>query len=356
MTEVERRISEEIRRRGPVPFSEVMEAALYDPRHGFYATTGAAGRRGDFLTSPEVGPLFGAVVALALDGWWRDAGEPDPFVVVEGGAGVGTLAVSVLAAKPACLAALRYVLVERSAALRARHRDHLALESAAHAFAPDLTERDDEDIVLADLPTGPIVVSLAELPRIDAHVVVANELLDNLPVDLVEGDHEVRVGLDGDRLVEVLVPATFTLDVAGRAPVQHAAAEWIREAQGVGAHVIAFDYADTTASLAQRPFTEWLRTYRGHQRGSGVLDDLGLQDITCEVAVDQLPSPTTNTAQTDWLRAHGLDDLVAEGRVIWEERAAIGDLAAIRARSRITEAEALTDPAGLGAFRVLEWH
>jgi SAM-dependent MidA family methyltransferase len=332
-----------------------MDAALYDPEHGFYATSGAAGRRGDFLTSPEVGPLFGAVIGRALDSWWRAAGEPDPFVVVEGGAGAGTLAVAVLAAQPACLAALRYVLVERSDALRARHGEYLAIESAAHAFAPDRTEH-EEEAAAVDMPTGPIVVSLAELPRIEAHVVLANELLDNLPVDLVEGDREVRVGLDGERLVEVLVPATSSLGVAGRAPVQHAAAQWVRDARALGAHVVVFDYADATASMASRPFTEWLRTYRGHRQGSGVLDDLGRQDITCEVAVDQLPPPTTNTLQAAWLRGHGLDDLVTEGRATWSERAHLGDLEAIRARSRITEADALTDPAGLGAFRVLEWY
>ena len=61
---------------------------------------GRAGRRGDFITSPEVGPLFGAVVARALDAWWAEAGEPDVFTVVEAGAGPGTLARSVLAAAP----------------------------------------------------------------------------------------------------------------------------------------------------------------------------------------------------------------------------------------------------------------
>jgi hypothetical protein len=87
-----------------------------------------------------------------------------------------------------------------------------------------------------------------------------------------------------------------------------------------------------------------------------VLDDLGRQDITCEVAVDQLPPVSANTAQAAWLRTYGLDELVAEGRATWTARASVGDLEAIKARSRITEAEALTDPAGLGAFRVLEWH
>jgi hypothetical protein len=59
--------------------------------------------------------------------------------------------------------------------------------------------------------------------------------------------------------------------------------------------------------------------------------------------------------QADWLRAHGIDQLVEDGRAVWRERAAIGDLAALRARSRVGEAEALLDPEGLGAFSVLEW-
>ena len=52
---------------GPMAFEAWVEACLYDPDGGFYAAGGAAGRRGDFITSPEVGPLFGAVVARWLD-------------------------------------------------------------------------------------------------------------------------------------------------------------------------------------------------------------------------------------------------------------------------------------------------
>lgn len=357
MNQLEARVAAAIRRRGPVPFAEVMELALYDPEHGFYATGGSAGRRGDFITSPEVGPLFGAVVARALDTWWRDAGSPDPFVVVEAGAGVGTLARSVLEAGAACAPALRYVLVERADSLRDRHGDYLAVESSAHAFAPE-REDDEHDSAALDLPTGPIVVSLSELPRVAAHVVLANELLDNLPVDLLERSAErtceVRVGLDGDRLVERLVPTDLSID-GGREPVQTAAARWVRDARALGGRVVVLDYADTTSSMAARPWTDWLRTYRGHQRGSAPLADLGTQDITCEVAVDQLPPATSNVAQADWLRVHGIDELVDEGRRVWAERASIGDLEAMKARSRISEADALTDPSGLGAFRVLEW-
>ena len=67
---------ERIRAGGPIPFAAFMEAALYDPVGGFYAAGGrAGGRSGQFLTSPEVGPLFGAVLARALDAWWADAGR-----------------------------------------------------------------------------------------------------------------------------------------------------------------------------------------------------------------------------------------------------------------------------------------
>src|SRR5437764_626791 len=88
-TQVAEIVAERARRLGPIPFDEVVDLALYHPEHGFYSTGGGAGRGGDFLTSPEVGPLFGVVLARALDDWWRDMGEPDPYVVVEAGAGAG---------------------------------------------------------------------------------------------------------------------------------------------------------------------------------------------------------------------------------------------------------------------------
>ena len=307
------------------------------------------------------------------------AGSPDPFVVVEAGAGPGTLCRTVLAAAPECAAALRYVLVERSAAQRRLHAGKLRLEDPALAFAP--VDPDTESPV-AGAPAGPICVSLAEMPRIAGPaVVLANELLDNLPFGLAQrrhdGWHEVRADLataaDGvARLVELLVPLgterAAVLDrlapdaaVGARAPLQDAARAWLREALAVAGprgRVVVVDYAATTAELAARPPGEWVRTYRAHARGGGPLDDLGRQDVTCEVALDQLAlvrKPSTVTTQADWLRAHGLDDLVATARATWAERAHLGDLAALAARSRVTEAEALLDPTGLGAFRVVEW-
>lgn len=368
-------VLERIGRRGPLPLSDVLEVALYHPEGGFYETGGAAGRRkGDFLTSPEAGPLFGAVVARAIDSWWEDQGRPDPFVVVDAGAGPGTLARSILAAKPLCGEALRYVLVERSAVQRRHHAEYLSIEHPSLVLPPIDTETERP---IPEAPKGPLCASLAELPRVPGSaVVLANELLDNLPVDVAQrgaaGWDEVRAGADGHTLVEVLVPLDETRaalldrlapDAApgARVPLQAAAEAWLQDARstaGRDGRVVVFDYATTTADLASRPQDEWLRTYREHSRGGGYLQDLGQQDVTCEVAVDQLGivrPPTSDEPQSDWLRRWGIDDLVAEGRRIWSERAHVADLAAVAARSRVSEAEALVDPQGLGAFRVLEW-
>jgi SAM-dependent MidA family methyltransferase len=146
--------------------------------------------------------------------------------------------------------------------------------------------------------------------------------------------------------------------VGARVPTQAAAGAWVHEARalaGEGGRVVAFDYASTTTDLAQRPWTDWVRTYRGHARGGPPLHGLGTQDITCEVALDQLPAAVSERTQSEWLGDHGIQELVAEGRRVWAARAGIGDLAAVRGRSRIHEADALLDPAGLGAFQVLEW-
>src|SRR6478672_2885214 len=87
---LETRIRERIHREGAVSFAEYMELALYEPAEGFFTRGGGAGRAGrDFVTSPEVGSLFGMVIARALDDTWRRLGEPDPSAVVEAGAGSG---------------------------------------------------------------------------------------------------------------------------------------------------------------------------------------------------------------------------------------------------------------------------
>ena len=119
---------------------------------------------------------------------------------------------------------------------------------------------------------------------------------------------------------------------------------------------MAIDYATPiTAMLAGRPYRDWLRTYRNNERGDHYLAAPGTQDITIDVPIDQLPEPDAVRSQAQFLQRWGIDELVEEGKRIWEEQAARPGLEAMKMRSRISEAEALLDPAGLGAFLVAEW-
>ncbi len=362
---------------GPVPWSVLVDTALYGDG-GFYASGGGAGRARDFLTSPEVGPLFGAVVANALDETWEALGRPDPWIVVEGGAGTGALAAAVLAAAPACAGALRYVAVELSPALRAATAGRLALEAPEQVLGPRAAPAPGEEDHPPDRRpgVGPLVTAVGELPAgTFTGVVLANELLDNLPFDVYAraSRHwwEVRVGFSGGAFAEVVVPAAA--DVAahldalapdapdgGRVPWQPAAAAWLRQALAMleRGTVIVVDYARTTPELARVASASWLRTYRRGGPGVDPLERVGDQDITADVAVDQLAllrPPTRTSSQAPWLAAHGLDRLEADAARRWREGAASGGLEALVARSRVSEAAALRDPSGLGGFTVLEW-
>ena len=357
-----------------MPWSVLVEVALYG-EGGFYAAGGGAGRHRDFLTSPEMGTLFGAVLARAIDATWEACGRPDPWVVAEAGAGPGTLAAAVLAAAPACAPALRYVAVEVSPALRSAAAGRLALEDPAQVLGPRVAGASGE----APAPrtgVGPLVATVADLPAgSEAGVVFANELLDNLPFDVyarADGTwQEVRVRTDDDAFVEVLVPAPPEVAArlaalapdapdGARVPWQARAVAWLRQALALVecGRVVVVDYGRTTAELADVGPAAWMRTYRRGGPGLGPLIRIGEQDVTADVAIDQLAAvrpPTRVRDQAAWLDAHGLAVLTAEAERRWQEGAASGGLSAVAARSRVHEARALSDRSGLGGFTVCEW-
>jgi len=202
-----------VQREGPVPFDRFVDVALYDENSGFFGRGRGAGRAGgDFITSPQVGSLFGRCVAGAFDQWWRALEQPDPFVVVEAGAGDGTLARDVRRAGPACRDALHYVLVERSRALRDAQRERLEIEPPDEALGA-FQRVAGEDHPIPAAGTGPLFTSLDEIPAVSFDgVVFANELLDNLPFGIAQFDgdrwQEVLVGVGRDgQFEELLVPA-----------------------------------------------------------------------------------------------------------------------------------------------------
>lgn len=361
-----------IRRDGSVPFDVFMELSLYG-EGGFFASGHGAGRSGrDFVTSVEVGSLFGVCVARALDREWIALGRPDPFVVIEVGAGTGRLARDVVRAAPQCASALRMLLVERSPALRAEQARTLSLvapEVVLGGFGPSDDPDDAPEPVVGG---GPLVAALDDLPavRIDG-VVIANELLDNLVFGLIErtadGWAEIRVTLDGDDFVEVAVPCpapdTFGFDVpvGARVPVDRSMTAWLQRAARCvrRGSVLLIDYMVPFAELVSRS-PGWLRTYAGHAPSASPLAAPGTCDITADVPIEHLERAAARVglrcdpivSQAQWLAELGLDDLVDEARATWAERAHLGDLPALMARSRVNEAAALSDPDGLGAFAV----
>jgi len=324
---------------GAISFEQYMDLALYG-EGGFYQDGGKAGRRGDFITSPEVGPLFAAVVARYLDDCWNEMGRPSSFDVVEVGAGPGTLARGIFDAQPKCISALKYVAVEISEAQRALHP----------SFVESMTDFPDRTI---------------------QGVVLANELLDNLPFKLFVYDSswkEAFVALgDGGKFVEVLrsvenIPEVLPpiAPLGSRAPFQTAAAQWLLDVSKKMSNgkVLVFDYcSESTGEIAVTPWREWLRTYKSHEQGMHYLLEPGSQDITTQVMIDQLARlvPALSvTLQSDWLQTWGVDELVSEGTQYWEEHKSAPGIYAMKMRSRVNEAQALTDRDGLGAFSVLE--
>jgi len=150
---------------GWIPFARYMELVLYAPGMGYY-TAGARklGREGDFITAPEMTPLFGQTLARQA----AEILESGLDQILEIGAGSGALAAAMLAELEHMDRLPRnYYILEVSPDLRERERDLLALK------VPHLLER---------------VIWLNRLPTLYAGLIIANEVLDAMPV------HVVRAG------------------------------------------------------------------------------------------------------------------------------------------------------------------
>jgi len=155
------RIREELKDDGLMPFSRFMEMALYEPGLGYYsAGLHKLGRSGDFITAPELGPLFAACLARQVSELAQELGE---YEILEIGAGSGRLAADLLRELPPEHRPRRYLVLERSADLRQVQRDFIS------SAVPDLAK---------------IVEWIDQPPaRQWQGVLLANEVLDALAIE-----------------------------------------------------------------------------------------------------------------------------------------------------------------------------
>ena len=240
-------LRDEIRRGGPISFHRFMDAALYDPVHGYYRRTrDPFGKGGDFYTAEQIQPVFGILMAARIRTLYQEMGAPPDFTVVELGAG----------------------------------RREMADAFSEWRYIP------------VDLAHG-------EMPARFRGVVFANEFFDALPVEEVtvrDGRfHEMRVDWD-ERFVWVAGPPareevadylcrTFPPPTEGALyEVNLDALAWLeRIARALEAgFVLTIDYGYTRAESVRFP-RGTLMGYRRHQADEDVLEDPGEKDVTAHV-------------------------------------------------------------------------
>ncbi len=348
------RIRNEIRRGGPMPFARFMELALYDPDGGYYRSADARpGRGGDFLTAPELHPIFGEMLARAVVQAWERLERPDPFVVVEHGAGDGALAVSLLRAvrDTALGATIRFRPVEVDEGRRQALQDRL--ETAG---------------LLDRLDTGPVDAPFDG-------VVLANEVLDALPVHRVRrlggGLRELAVDVAPDgafvevdstptstALAERLVAEDIELVEGQTAEICLALDGWIRRAaaplrRGL---LLLIDYGAPAAELYDptRRRDGTLRAYVRHQVHDDPYRFVGHQDLTAHVdvtAVERAALAGGLTTIGITTQAEALMGLGIEGRlreIQADPATTFEDYTLLRAALM-----RLLDPAAMGRFRFM---
>lgn len=191
MNALEREIRSHIIKSGPLSLSVYMDLALTHPKYGYYTSHECIGRRGDFITAPEISQTFGELIGLFFADRWLSMGKPSPLNLIELGPGRGTLMKDVLRSLRVMPDLLRMLCVNFV------------------EVSPLLVEI-QKDVV-------PQAKHFNNLTEIIPHFsfILANEFFDALPVcHLVkkeQGWFERKVGLVNDRLTFVTDKNKYTV-------------------------------------------------------------------------------------------------------------------------------------------------
>ncbi len=268
---------------GSISFAEYMQLALYAPGLGYYSAGSTKfGEAGDFVTAPEISPLFGRVLARQCARVLEQVARP---VVLELGAGSGALALQLLSALEARGAAPeRYLVLEVS---------------------PDLRARQEQRLRDARPPLATPIEWIAGLPESFEGVVIANEVADALPVERFRiasgGVLQCRVATDGKDFAWTSAPAPEYLRQAVRrieeslgaalpegyeSEISAGLPAWVGDIAGCLARglVFLFDYGVPRREYyAPDRSGGWLRCHFRHRAHDDPLVYPGIQDITAWV-------------------------------------------------------------------------
>jgi len=273
-------ILEEIRERGPIPFSRYMDLCLYHPELGYYSRNAEQfGKAGDFYTSSDIHAVFGRLLARQFEQMWRVLGSPGQIEILELGPGRGLFAQDVLDWSekkfPEFFGALHYRLAESSPALRERLQHTLGRHFQTGRAA--LSQR------LELSSTGPVII-------------FANEFFDALTVEVLSPEGELRIAEKDGRFVETwATPSSEALEFLDRYGVhpepgervelQLTAPRYMSElAAGITqGFIIAIDYGYTRQEQLAGRHRGTLTAYRQHSVSTNPYEAPGEQDITAHV-------------------------------------------------------------------------
>ena len=325
MNALRQKIEQEIRERGPIPFSRYMQLCLYDPELGYYSRNAAQfGKAGDFYTSSDVHAVFGRLLARQFDEMWRVLGSPAEITINELGPGRGLFAQDVLDWSekkfPDFFRALHYVLIERSPALRqrieatlSRHLDtgkaqisSVTLDAAPGNHSLSAAERRQNAAHGASrgsvpndgqAPEGRKKLPSLSTPTTDTPTILfANEFFDALPVEILSPQGSLRIDASEGRFVETWAPASpQELEFLDRYSVHPEPEERVEvplAAQQYADQILseltqgfflAIDYGYTREEQLARRHRGTLKAIRQHSVSANPYEAPGEQDITSDV-------------------------------------------------------------------------
>jgi SAM-dependent MidA family methyltransferase len=296
------KIEQEIRERGPIPFSRYMELCLYDREFGYYSRNAQQfGKAGDFYTSSDVHAVFGRLLARQFDEMWRALGSPDHIELVEFGAGRGLFAQDVLGwcqkKFPDFFRAMRYVLVESSPALRSRIEQTLKeqIESGRALCVPEAFGREEIGKGTTSVVPHNCLSEWASAPE-GPTIIFANEFFDALPIEILSPKGSLRVDVRDGHFIETWTQSSSDkLEFLDRYSVHPEGDERIEVSLAaqqtmdrIAASIqrgffIAIDYGYTREEQLAGRHRGTLKAIRQHWVSASPYEAPGEQDITADV-------------------------------------------------------------------------